>query len=146
MPRPRQSHGRPGTQVFPDNWQAEHAQVIATTFDSVIKIGTAGPPAWNSTRNQTETAIVAPVYDGPAAIGPISTSDGRQLEVVDELTHPRSYEISLEVGAAGLKPGQRVLVDESPDTMLPAGSLLIVDSVERSSRRFSRVLYATLDG
>lgn len=140
----RRHIGRPGTAVFPPDWQADHAPIIGDTLECTVQIGQpGGAPEWNAERGQTETPVVEPVYEGPASFAPLSTSDGAKIDVVDEAARLRSYEITLPVRTAGIAPGHVVRVSESADTGL-SGRTLTVDTVEYADRRFSRILYATL--
>lgn len=140
----RRHMGRPGTPVFPPDWQKDHALVIDKVLDCKIQIGPAGTqPVFDPGSGTTKTRPVDPVYDGDAALAPVSSSDGRRVDAADQVVLVRSYEITLPVDVAGLRKSHRVLIVESPDAML-TGQLLTVDSIERGDRRFSRVLYATL--
>lgn len=145
MTRPTQAQGRPGTVVVPPEWAASHAVVVDKTHASTVSIGTAGgPPAWNSTTKQTETAAAPPVYAGRASIMAVSNKDHLE-QVVDDPTVSRIYEVTLPYAASALVAVGHVVTVAStdPDPAL-AGSALRVTAIERGSRRFSRVLLAVL--
>lgn len=137
-------YGRPGTRVFPADWQATHAPVVEDTFDSFVQIGpaTGGPAAWNETSGQSESTAGAPVYSGPASIGLISDTS-RLIDAAGEQVPVRRYEISLPVDTAGVDDDHVVHVVACPDQML-AGQVLTDLAIERGDRRFARALQATL--
>lgn len=142
MPRPTHAQGRPGTQVFPPDWQGTAAAVVATTLDCAVKVGAAGAtPVWVPERNQTETQIVAPVYAGPASITPASESGEQQTTAAQDVVPNREYEVKLLHAAAGVEVGHFVTVDICPDDPMLVGRRLRVTGVKKGSRRFSRVLH-----
>lgn len=152
MPRPLH-YGRPGSQVIPTTWQQQVAPVVTNTLGSVVTISpaTGGAPAWNEATGQTETPPPTAVY-GPA-IAPhagiaslvVVSDTERELDVADELATSRLYEVTLpwdapvEVGTVGYV----VTVVTDPDPGL-VGRRLNVAAAEYDSRRFSRILRATL--
>jgi hypothetical protein len=138
-------NGRPGTEVFPDDWQATHAAVVGTTFDSTIRIAPAGTnPQWDEEAGGTRTTAGTPIYSGGATITAISDSD-RTVDVVEEQAALRRYEVKVEVDLADVDPDVHfVYVDACRDSDL-AGKRLSIESVKRGDRRFSRVLYAVLN-
>lgn len=142
MPRPTRSQGRPGTQVFPTRWAAEHGDVLASTYESVVRIGPLGAPV-RGEDGRTRTPAGVPVYAGAASITP--SADGAvAASVVDAPASTRIYEVKLPTQAEGIDPDAHHLwVDESPDADL-VGARLTIQSVERGDRRFSRVLQTTL--
>lgn len=146
MPRPRQAQGRPGTVVIPDGWSEAHAHVIDRTLASTIKIGLASTePVWNDGRGQSETVVVDPVFDGPASLMVVSDT-ARALTVVEEPIKSRVYDITLSLAQAGadlVAVGHQVSVTACDDAGLEGKSLRVA-AIERGTRRFSRVLLATL--
>ncbi|VXC44199.1 DUF6093 family protein [Nocardioides sp. AX2bis] len=145
MPRPRRSYGRTGTRVIPTTWAAEHADVLATTYASTVRIGPLGGTRWNSETKASEAVPADTVYAGAASITP-SADNGAISDVVDDPTSARAYEVKLPADVAGIDPeAHHVWVDDCPDADL-VGRRLSVQSVERGERRFSRVLQTTLDG
>ncbi len=137
--------GRPGTRVIPADWQATHAAVVAKTLTSSVLIAEPGDgePVFNPDTHQSETPLGATSYDGPATIMLVSDSD-QAPEVAGEDVPTRRYEVKLTHAAAGVKPGHILQVTACQDPDLGPGVRLIVDTVERGTQRFSRVLYATL--
>jgi hypothetical protein len=150
MPRPRQAMGRPGTAVIPESWGETHAAVIDRTHASTVRIGPAGgTPTRNPGTRQMETTPAQPVYVGRASImlaSAIGGLPGAPAVVVEDEVSAISYEVTLPYAAsAAVAVGHDVTVDDSdPDPAL-AGQMLRVVSIERGSRRFSRVLLATLN-
>jgi hypothetical protein len=147
MPRPRQSTGRPGTAVIPSGWAPAHSRVIdnATTTASTVTIGTpGGASAWNEGLGRTVTAPANPVYQGGAQLMAVSDTARIQL-VVEDPTSARVYEVTLPYAAPKTITVDMVITVDAvdPDPTL-AGRTLQVAHIERGSRRFSRVLLATL--
>lgn len=143
MPRPV-GYGRPGTAVFPAAWGVTNGRVIGDTLDSTITISRpGGTPSWNATSGRTETQAASPIYQGPASLIP-DTDATREIAVAEDPVPVRVYEIKLEHATVGVKAGMKVLVNTSPDPMLVAQSLTVT-GVEYDTRRFSRVLTATLN-
>lgn len=142
MPRPRRSYGRPGTKVFPTRWAAEHGDVIASTYESMVRIGPLGVPV-RGEDGRTRTPPGVMVYSGAASITP--SADGAvAASVVDTPASTRTYEVKLPAEVAGIDTDHHLLwVEESPDPDLE-GARLTIQSVERGDRRFSRVLQTTL--
>lgn len=140
MPRPV-GYGRPGTKVIPDGWEAAHARVVEDTFDCTVTVGPAGvTPAWNEERKQTETTAAAAVYAGPASITPVEQDTGGQTVTAEDVIPMSVYQVKLLHAADGVEVGHIVTVTEAPDSMLV--DRLKVVAVEKSSRRFSRILQA----
>lgn len=143
MPRPTHAQGRPGTAVFPPDWQNTAAAVVTTTLDCAVKVGAAGTtPQWVPERNQTETVAAAPVYAGPASITPASESGEQQTTAAEDIVPSREYEVKLLHAATGVEVGHFVTVDVCPDDPMLVGRRLRVTGVKKGSRRFSRVLQA----
>lgn len=147
MPLPRQAQGRPGTAVIPARWAQSHAGVIdrATATASKVKIGPpGGTSAWNEGLGRTVTLPAGSIYDGPAELMAVSDT-ARALTVVEDPVKTRVYDVTLPYAAgAGILAEMVITVDVGdPDPTL-AGRTLRVHAVERGSRRFSRVLLASL--
>lgn len=148
MPRASSHHGRGGaSQVIPAGWADAAAPVVErslATSGCTVRIGLPGDePAWNPETRKVETPPAVPVYDGAAAIMLAQdTSDGERT-VADDDVQAATYEVLLPRAAGGVEVGHQVTVVTDPD--LPAGAVLTVTAVEHGSRRFSRVVYATLN-
>lgn len=145
MPRPV-GYGRPGTPVFPPDWQATHGVVLETTLDCTVEIGppTGGAPAWNPVTEQSEATPGTPVYTGPASIAVVSDTD-RTVDAVDDMVPTREYFIALPVDTAGIDADEHTIrVTDCPDPML-TGQSLAITGIVRGGRRFSRILRATLN-
>lgn len=148
MPRPS-SHGR-RTPVIPTGWADAAAPTIGDAIalsGCTVTIGPAGGlPTWNPTAKVTETTPVTPVYNGPAAITVAGNSD-RSLDVVDQPTATRLYEVRLpldqDAATELVEIGHVITVTADRDPQL-AGATMRVQAVERDTRRFSRLIYATL--
>lgn len=139
----RQHTGRAGTTVIPADWDHAPAAVIDRTHPSTVAIGpTGGQRKWNEGRGQSETVGPEPVYAGRATI--MLASADQAATVVEQDTSVAVYEVKIAyAGSADVAVGHTVTVGaDDPDPAL-AGQTLFVASVERGSRRFSRVLLAT---
>lgn len=146
----RQHTGRSGTVVIPTNWGAAHGQVVDKTHPSLVRIGPAGgTPTRNPGTRQVETVAAQPVYVGAATLmlaSAVGGLPGQPAVVVEDEVAEVAYEVKLPYAASALvQVGHDITVDATdPDPML-AGQVLRVASIERGSRRFSRVLLATLN-
>lgn len=145
MPRPV-GYGRPGTKVIPDGWAASQAKVIENTLDFTVTIAPPGTArAFNNETDQTETAVAAALYSGPASVTPI-VENAEHPVLADDQVPTRRYQVELKHVTAGLAAaldvGLIITVDVSPETELPAGSHLRVTAVEVASRHFGRILQA----
>lgn len=144
MPRPLHP-GRPGSPgAIAPGWAAAHAPVVTGTLDCTVQIGPAGgTPAWNEAAGRTFAPLLAPLYDGPASVGLLSTSDGTTRTAGEDVTDERAYEIKLPAGQGiDLAPEHLVRVTDAPNPAL-VGEVLQVTSIAEPGREFSRVLYAT---
>lgn len=142
----RQHTGRPGTTVIPADWATAPAAIVARALPSTVRIGTpATQPKWNEGRGQSESGGLVAVYTGPASIMAVSDT-ARAATVVEDPVTTRVYDITLALsrpGADTVGAGHTVIVDACDDAAL-VGRRLEVQDAERGSRRFSRVLLATL--
>lgn len=142
--------GRPGTVVIPADWGQRHAAVIDETHHSTVRIGPAGGvPTRNPGTRQMETAPAAPVYVGRATLmlaSAVGGLPGQPAVVLEDEVSVVTYEVTLPYAASSaVEVGHDITVDDNdPDPML-AGQVLRVAAIERGSRRFSRVLLATLN-
>lgn len=158
MPRPLH-YGRPGSQVIPTGWAESQAPVITNLLASSGCTITITPPvgatgsgttAWNPETKATETTAATPAY-GPevaphAGVASITlTAEGPVLDIVDTRPTTTTYEVRLpwDAPVACDAVGGVIDVVTDPDADL-VGKTLIVQQAERDTRRFSRILYATL--
>ena len=145
MPRPL-THGRPGSRVIPTDWAAQHAPVVDNMVEStgcMIRISRTTGRAFDGERTVVTQGVV---YDGPAAIM-LMTDTSRIVFPAEAQTAVSTYEITLPVDVPpGIDFGQTVVVTTAPgDLALDDGARLVVSRVERGTRRFSRVIQATLN-
>jgi hypothetical protein len=141
----RQHTGRPGTAVIPASWGEAHSAVVDKTHASTVRIGPAGgAPTRNPGTRQMETTPAVPVYVGSASI--MLASPDQVVTVVEDDVATAVYEVTLPYAASvAVQVGHDITVNDSdPDPAL-AGQVLKVAAIERGSRRFSRVLFATLN-
>lgn len=133
-------YGRPGTSIVPEG----QGPVVTATLTATVKIGPlSANPVWNDESGQTETVVADPVYEGAAALMPVSDT-ARALSVVEDPVSTRVYDVTLPASAgAGITTAHYVQVVSDPDPEL-VGKHLEVQAVEHGTRRFSRVLLATL--
>ena len=149
MPRPRSHHGRggAGSQVIPTGWADAAASVVersVATSGCTVRIGPpGGASAWNAEARKVETPTAAPVYEGPAEIMLAGDTGDGERTTAEVDVQAATYQVRLPVALAGVEPGHQVLVVTDPD--LPAGAVLTVTQVAHGSRRFSRLVYATLN-
>jgi hypothetical protein len=142
----RQHTGRPDSRVIPTGWSENHAPVVDRTLASTVQIGPAGTvPGWNEGRGQSESVGLPAVYDGPASLMVVSDT-ARALLVVEDPYKCRVYDVTpplARTGAALVVVGHEITVTACDDADLE-GKRLRVAAIERGTRRFSRVLLATL--
>lgn len=145
MPRPV-GYGRPGTRVFPAGWAEAAAGVLSRTHESVVKIGTPGSaPTWDEASRRTVAANADPSYNGPASIRPAGDNDSASEPVVgEEQVTVARYQVGIPQPTTGIEVGHVVSVTASPDAALVGRDLTVV-AVEYGDRRFTRLLYATLN-
>lgn len=139
-------YGRPGTEVFPDDWQDDHAAVFAGTLECTVTIGptTAGAGTFQDADGQTHTTAGTAIYTGPASIS-VVTDTSRVVQTAEDRVPLRRYDVRLPVDTAGIDPeAHSVRVTASPDAML-TGRTLSIESVQRGGRRFTRSLITTLN-
>jgi uncharacterized protein DUF6093 len=135
--------GRPGTAVVPVAWSSDHAAVVARTLPSTVRIGLLGPSEWNPDTKQDERQLTVPVYVDAAEI--MVVTDTAHLAVAaEEQVEVRRYEVKLLAAASSsITTDMVIVVQDDPDPQL-VGRTLTIDAIERGTRRFSRVLQATL--
>lgn len=123
----------------------QFAPVGAGGLDATVTIApVGGTPTWNPATDQTETTAAAAVYEGPAAITIVSTSDGKAVDVAGDQIDDRLYQVTLPAGAGDDVEVEHVItVDDAPNTEL-IGQRLTVTSISRPSRETGRVLFARL--
>lgn len=148
----RRHHSGSGRRhVFPHGWQTRHAAVVTDTIvtgdgaTSRVKIRTptSGATEWDPVDRVSKAVPGEPVYDGPATITALAAGDPR-VEAVAEQVPTRVYEVALPWTTASIGTEHVIdVADDDPDPLL-AGRRLTIDHVERGTRRFSRLLTATL--
>lgn len=132
--------------VIHTDWADVAAGVVAGTLDAVVRIGpaTGGPDVWDQATEQMVSTPGDPVYDGPAQLTAVTETRARATVSAEDPVAVRNYEITLPVDTTDIDPdGHVVFVDQCKDASL-VDRVLVVDSVVRGSRRFSRTIYAHL--
>lgn len=130
---------------IPSDWATGPTSVIGLTLASTVRIGTVSDePQWNEARGQSESGGLNTVYAGPASI--MAADEGRTLTVAEDAVTSRVYDITVALARTGadLIVAEHVVLVEACDDQALVGRRLQVHEVERGSRRFSRVLLATL--
>jgi hypothetical protein len=133
--------------VIPADWQTHHSTVVDEATEDVACTVTIGPPdggvpAYDATNGYT-VSTGTPVYTGPAGIMPVSSKE-RLLVVAEEQIATLLYRVTLLADAEGVTVDHVVRVTSCDDPDL-IGKTLTVGTIERGSRRFSRILLATLN-
>lgn len=142
----RQHTGRPGTVVVPADWAVAPAAIVARALASTVQIGPlTGEPQWDPGLRRTVSGGLDPVYDGPASVMAVSDS-ARALTVVEDPVAARVYDITLALARTGadLVQAEHVVLVTACDDAALQGKRLHVHQVEKGTRRFSRVLLASL--
>jgi hypothetical protein len=141
-------HNGSGRRVaIPGDWTSTPAAVIdsATATASTVTIGApGGTSSWNEGLGRTITEPQNPVYVGAAELMAVSDT-ARAATVVEDPVKEQVYDVTLPYAASVTLAPARVIPSDvgDPDPML-AGRSLRVLAIERGSRRFSRVMLASL--
>lgn len=153
MPRPIHHRGSGRGHVIPRDWTAAPSRVVTDTLTEsgcLVAIGEpGGEPVWNPTTKQVETPDVDPIYSGPGEIALVTDADTVRMVVGDEVS-TRVYGVTLPADAAlidddgaPVQVGHVIRVLADPDPLL-VGRVMTLKAIEYGTRRFSRVLLATL--
>lgn len=152
--RPKRAFGRPGTQVIPVNWGADHAAVVeGDTGVLTLTIawrrpgGTAG--SFNpATLTKTVTPNTAH-HTGPADVQLLPQLQQERLLAEDDLVSTVGYRVTVthDAGTDGTDfqvgdVGTVTAADGNGDASL-VGKDLIVRAIERPSHGWSRYLICT---
>jgi len=152
MPRPTRAQGRPGTRVFPKNWETEHAVVVRKTCTALIKIWAPAPAGVAPTNDQslapTPVDVGEPLYGGadgaPARIQVLNAQQGTS-EVADQTQVTAGYLVVIDRDAHDIPPRAVVQIITSTDPELGGSTRLYVDHHDRGSIRWERDLYCVDD-
>jgi len=139
------AQGRPGTEVIPTGWAAQHAVVVERTMvDAEVSLRDPSAPvstAWDESTQQTTRVPAPPYWTGGARIQ-VLNQQGRQLVAAEDPETVASY---LVVVPASVVAGEGHLarVNASDDPALTGQHLQVV-TVARGSHRWERDLFCSL--
>lgn len=147
MPRPRNHHGRPGTQIIPTRWDEHHEPVSRRTLSGRCRVTTdGGPGIFDPEVGHTVPAPRPVLYDGGYRLQQLSQA-ARIDRLGGQALRTTAYLLVIRRPAAGISLGALVdFHDEDPagqpvpcDPDL-AGKPFYVATVTRGSYRWERDL------
>lgn len=149
MPRKTRDQGRPGTKVFPADWEISHAIVVGKTYTAHVKIyehNTDGnAPVLNADFTYASGAPATVLYDAMARIQALGNSMDAQVLTADQAASTAGYLIVIDREAADIPVGSIVQVTESTDPTLDTARRMVVRKVARGSLRWERDLWCVDD-
>ncbi|EFQ82706.1 hypothetical protein HMPREF0063_11915 [Aeromicrobium marinum DSM 15272] len=145
MPRPTRAYGRPGTRVLPENWERDHAPVVAKTRTAMIEIRPpAALPTFTPGEGYGDPASLDPIYTGSARIQALD-ADARRRLVGEQDQGTSAYLVAIDIDAAAIPDNSTIRVTASNDPWMTTDRTLIVRNADLGSLRFERDLYAVDD-
>lgn len=143
MTRPVRAQGRPGTEVIPSRWEAEHRPVVEKTMTAAVQIRLPGSTqTWNPSTKRNDLTPIAPYFTGAARIQAL-TAQARRITTGDDAELVADYLVVVPASVDTAAQGHLVTVVASGDTGLD-GRVLLVQQVEYGTERFERDLFCTL--
>lgn len=143
MPRPRRHQGRPGTQVIPEDWEADHAVVADKTRTATCTFtAPGGTLAFDDDLNLLPGSGPAPLYSGPCRVQILTGRDAVAI-TGDQKQSSTVYRVTVARDAAALVIGAAGAIVHAGDASLTGP--LIVERIDRGSLRFERVIYCVED-
>lgn len=147
MPRPVRAQGRPGTRVFPKDFEASHAVVVAKAATATIMIfdpATGPGPVMNPDFTYPDLPPGAAIYGqettGPNARIQVLGAQESAALAVDEEVVTAGYLIVID-HSADIPLNAVVEVTASSDATLVGVRRLVVRKVARGSVRWERDLW-----
>lgn len=144
MPRPRRSHGRPGTEVIPARWATDHQPVAEKTMvgakATFRKPGTQ--QSWSAEQEQMIAVPKTPYAAGLRCRAQALPTQARDVVAAEDTETVAAYLITV---TADLNPleGDLVQLDVCDDPALD-GLRLEIQQVVRGSILWERDLMCTL--
>lgn len=147
MPRPRRAQGRPGTRIFPKDFEASHGVVVRKAATATIVIFppiTGTDPVMNEDFTFPEADPATAIYGGPdsgpnARIQVLGAQESEAL-AVDEEVVTVGYLIVID-RETDIPLNAVVQVTASSDTSLITGRRTVVRKIARGSIRWERDLW-----
>jgi hypothetical protein len=149
MVRPLGHNGRPGTEVIPQEWAADHRPVAAGTMTGLCVIRTQG--RWDNTVEPAVQALGDLVL-GPDPVPCRAQRINREQTIVvgEQQTTLADYLLTLPYTPIEIEVGhiaylQQLPADLGTDGELLIGKPLVVTAVGLGSILWERDLYVSLD-
>jgi hypothetical protein len=150
MPRPTRAHGRPGTEVIPTGWAADHRPVLAGTRRGDLALRKPGTTQAWSDADQAMVSIPLPVhFTGTCRVQAIDTQ-ARERVVAGDPETTVDYLITTDINPADTPDtspaqGDLATVTDTGDPLLD-GRVFRVTRVGTGTELFERYLFCTLNG
>lgn len=136
--------GRPGTEVIPTGWAAQHAAVVERTMvDAEVSLSDPSAPVvtgFDESTQQTTRVSAPPYWTGGARIQ-VLNQQGRQVVAAEDPETVASYLVVVPSSVVAGE-GHLVRVTESDDPAL-TGQHLQVITVARGSHRWETDLFCS---
>ena len=146
MPRPRRSHGRPGTSVIPKAWEASHRPVVSKTLGGRCTIHAPSAPAALQVKPdltyEPAGEPAAALYDGPFRAQALNAKEAAGL-VGDQEQITTGYLLVVDADADVPVRSVVTIADATDQTLV--GVRLVVRKIARGSHRFERDLWCVED-
>ena len=144
MPRPNRSFGRPGTQVIPKGWSADHAPVVAGSWNATCLIS---PPAGGTVAVAADLSVTvtgAPVPVGPfgCRVQQLNSQEAVQV-VADQKITGAPYLVVVDATTV-VALNSTVTIDNANDVDL-VGRVMTVVKIGRGSELWERDLFCVED-
>lgn len=147
--RAKSHHGRPGTTVIPSGWSAHHRPVVEATLQSTCAIRHAGGTTAEDFDRENlvypEEAAAAAHWTGACTVTDLTDAGGTTL-AGDQVIPTATYLVEVAHDAASETAIDDVITitaaGPNADPTL-AGVELVVESIGRASRAWTRAFFCT---
>lgn len=147
MPRPTRAQGRPGTRIFPADFEQSHAAVVQRAATAVVDIfapPVAGQPVMGSDFTYSDTAPADPLHTAqPARIQVLNGQETSHL-VADQDHVTVGYLVVVPL-ALDVPLNAVVRVTACADPTLVTARRLVVRKIARGSVQWERDLWCVDD-
>jgi len=143
MPRPSH-HGRPGTQVIPSRWEADHRPVSENALDGTAAVRVPGTTqAWDLAAQQNVAVPNDPYWTGPAAVYAAGNNRADDVVTAQDTETVGDYVVTVPSSDVAYAVGHLVEVTGTGDVVLD-GRVLEIQEVVGASVQFERTLLCSL--
>lgn len=145
MPRPKRLHGRPGTRVVPENFEADHnrALVGTRTAGCVILAPTPSVPIFDPDLGYSVAPDALELFRGRARVQAL-TGEARSRIVGEQDQRTAVYRLAIDHEALDIPEGSTITFTQTNDAWL-AATTLFVRNADLGTVRFERHLICVDD-